>query len=119
MIKFELVLKYLLSFMLAELIALVAYYFVRKSFKIKQLSVNASIWKGILERFVVFIGLILGFQSIVILFGALKIGTKIKPDETNEKISNDYFLIGNFLSIFFVFVALYIYELLSILQTLI
>jgi hypothetical protein len=40
--------------------------------------------------------LVYGIPHALIAFGAIKIGTRIKPD---EKITNDYFFIGNVLSL--------------------
>ncbi len=97
---------YCLSFIISEALALVAYYFIRKKYSKNKSNKNTSILKGILERLVVYIGLILGYQSIIIVFGTLKIATRIKTDDYSETISNNYFLLGNFLSIFFVFIAL-------------
>ncbi|MEX0722837.1 MAG: hypothetical protein WD357_03830 [Gracilimonas sp.] len=55
-----------------------------------------SVAKGILERLVLIIGIMAGYPQIIIAFGALKIGTRFQK---NSKISNDYFLIGNFISL--------------------
>lgn len=55
-----------------------------------------SIFKGLLERFVLYVCLVLGLTQILIVFGAIKIGTRI---DKNVEIKNDYFLIGNFSSI--------------------
>lgn len=66
----------------------------------KSLKNNLTSWlKGFLERmFLVFLFLA-GFQSgALILFGAIKLGTRLDQDKV-QKISNDYFLIGNFVSI--------------------
>lgn len=58
-----------------------------------------SIFKGLLERSFLTLSLVVGIQSALILFGALKIATRIK-DDTN-KISNDFFLVGNICSVLF------------------
>jgi hypothetical protein len=55
-----------------------------------------SVVKGILERLVLIVGIMAGYPQIIIAFGALKIGTRFQK---NSKISNDYFLIGNFISL--------------------
>lgn len=55
-----------------------------------------SILKGVLERLFLVIGLILGYPQVIIAFGALKIGTRFQK---NSRVSNDYFLIGNFISL--------------------
>ena len=60
---------------------------------------RASTAKGILERALLFTGLLFGFPQVLIAFGALKIGTRLGTDQ-QSKISNDYFLVGNLISIF-------------------
>jgi hypothetical protein len=53
--------------------------------------------KGILERLLLIIGLMNGYPQVITAFAALKIGTRINDKE--HKISNDYFLIGNLISL--------------------
>lgn len=60
------------------------------------LGLNISIFKGVLERFVISLCLISNILTILIVFGALKLGTRITE---NPNIKNDYFLIGNLSSI--------------------
>ena len=55
-----------------------------------------SIFKGVLERLFLIIGLVLGYPQVIIAFGALKIGTRF---QRSSSVSNDYFLIGNFISL--------------------
>jgi len=55
-----------------------------------------SILKGVLERLFLVIGLVLGYPQVIIAFGALKIGTRF---QRSSSVSNDYFLIGNFISL--------------------
>jgi len=55
-----------------------------------------SIFKGVLERLFLIIGLAFGYPQVVIAFGALKIGTRF---QSNSRVSNDYFLIGNLISL--------------------
>lgn len=57
---------------------------------------SLSIFKGILERLFLVVGITIGYPHVIIAFGALKIGTRFQRD---TKISNDYFLIGNFISL--------------------
>ncbi len=89
------------------------FYFVRKLFakedtKDEQtnpdyIDPKVSIGKGIFERIVLFVFLTFGHMPILILFGALKIGTRLK-DSNNKSISNDYFLVGNLLSVLMAFI---------------
>lgn len=65
-----------------------------------------EVFKGIVERTMVSIGLAHGILTVVIAFGALKVATKLSLSATTEseqKISNhnDYFLIGNSMSLLF------------------
>lgn len=55
-----------------------------------------EVFKGVLERLFLVTGLLTGFPHVIIAFGALKIGTRFQK---NNKVSNDYFLIGNFISL--------------------
>lgn len=41
-------------------------------------------------------GFVLGYPQVIIAFGALKIGTRF---QRSSSVSNDYFLIGNFISL--------------------
>ena len=59
---------------------------------------RASIIKGILERVLLSTGLLFGFPQVLIAFGALKLGTRLVTEQ-QSKISNDYFLVGNMVSI--------------------
>jgi hypothetical protein len=54
--------------------------------------------KGHFERGMLALGLAAGFPQILIAFGALKVGTFFK-DGNESKISSDYYLIGNVVSI--------------------
>lgn len=69
---------------------------------------NISTFKGIMERFIIATCLVIGVTPILIVFGALKIGTRLKSPD--DKIQNDYFLIGNLSSIFISVIYVYIFE---------
>lgn len=64
----------------------------------EQESEISPVLKGIIERLCLTLGLSLGFQSILVVFGALKIGTRLSPTN-RKKVANDYFLLGNLISI--------------------
>ncbi len=55
-----------------------------------------SVFKGIIERMFIFFSLVYNLPHALTVLGALKIATRIKDE---NKISNDYFLVGNLLSI--------------------
>jgi len=60
---------------------------------------RTSILKGVIERFFVVTTVFLDLASALTLLGALKIATRIKDAE--DKVSNDFFLMGNLVSILF------------------
>lgn len=73
----------------------------------KILGFDLSTFKGLLERFIISIGLILGFSPILVVFGTVKLGTRFKD---NQDIKNDYFLIGNFSSILLAMLYYFAYQ---------
>ena len=62
------------------------------------LGMETAIFKGLLERLVIVIGLVYGYHQILIVFGGLKLGTRLH-EEKETKISNTFFLIGNLMSL--------------------
>ncbi len=60
---------------------------------------TVSILKGMLERIFVVVSLRFGMTQSLTLLGALKIATRIKDSE--DKVSNDFFVIGNLISVLF------------------
>lgn len=55
-----------------------------------------SVFKGILERIFITFTLLIGLPQALTVFAALKIATRIKDE---NKVSNDFYLVGNLLSI--------------------
>lgn len=70
-----------------------------------------DVLKGILERIFLIVGLVAGYPHVITAFGALKIGTRIKQDE--NKVSNDYFLIGNLISILSAIIVVVLFQSIS------
>lgn len=89
----------MLVFLIGETLALFAFMMIRKSVAgaaaFKRPDVETL--KGILERLVLFLGLTGGYSTVLVMFGALKLGTRLH-DESDKKVSNNYFLIGNLFS---------------------
>lgn len=84
---------------IAELLVHVLFYFLSKTFENlgnKKLD-RRGIFKGLLERIFLTVSLIVGIHQALILFGALKIATRIKVED--NKVSNDFFLVGNIVSV--------------------
>lgn len=73
----------------------------------KFLGFSISVFKGIIERFLIYYALILNISQILIVFGAIKIGTRF---DKNNKIKNDYFIVGNFFTILISILYYYFYE---------
>jgi hypothetical protein len=95
--------KYLTAtviFVIGELVGLLIFAAVKRAIGPPKTSParKASVVKGILERAVLFTGLLHGFPQILIAFGALKLGTRLYEDKESD-ISNSYFLVGNLISI--------------------
>jgi len=53
---------------------------------------------GHLERFFLFLALLLGIQHSLTLFAALKVGSRL-DEERKHKVKTDYFLAGNTVSV--------------------
>ncbi len=66
-----------------------------------------SIVKGLIERAFLTYSLLSGFPHALTLFGALKLGTRLKRADNErtaegrkeESLYNDYYLMGNFISV--------------------
>ncbi|WP_420319114.1 hypothetical protein [Ekhidna sp.] len=92
--------KYLIHitiFVVGELGSLLAFYIITKMFK-RDLTLS-SVLRGALERGFLFIILLVDLPQGLAFFGALKIATRLNDD---DKISNDYFLTGNLVSVLIV-----------------
>ena len=91
----------LVVFIVGELIALLMFAAVKRLLGPPPDSParKASTARGILERAVLYTGLLYGFPQILIAFGALKLGTRLHEEQGSE-ISNNYFLVGNLISMF-------------------
>jgi len=91
---------YALTFIGGELVASVIFYIVRRTLGKEQVESVAmlAIFKGALERLILFLGLLNNYTTVLVVFGALKIGTRLHEDNKCS-VTNDYFLIGNLLTI--------------------
>ncbi|MGD8779839.1 MAG: hypothetical protein PVH88_12860 [Ignavibacteria bacterium] len=70
-----------------------------------------SILKGILERTFLTFSLVNDLPVAIIFFGAIKLGTRL--DHSNNKVTNDQFLVGNILSVFFAIIYFKVWVLLT------
>lgn len=89
-----------LFFIVGELIAFLIFPVVRKCVAGAAFLKTPDIetFKGVLERLVIFVGLLSGYEIILVMFGALKLGTRLH-DEGKNPVSNSYFLVGNLMSV--------------------
>lgn len=91
-------------FVMVEVFLIIIFYAVSKWLDPKNSNKNnlekfTSWLKGFLERLFLIFLLLSGLQGgALVLFGAIKLGTRLESDK-DRKVSNDYFVIGNFLSI--------------------
>lgn len=120
----EAMVYFIVIFALGEWLLNISFFaYLKKKFEIADIPQEASpafpfgisTFKGLVERFVLFFGLSVGFSQILVVFGALKIGTRLEKD---NRIQNDYFLIGNFASLFFAMLYQQIWQRLCALQLL-
>jgi hypothetical protein len=65
-----------------------------------QWRIDLQVTKGWLERLFLFLCLVYGMPHALIAFGAIKIGTRVNDKE--NKVSNDYFFVGNMASLLLV-----------------
>jgi hypothetical protein len=93
----EKIIKFILSFSAGEVIAVMAFMVIKRKLAPETNFTDKSLPKGLLERLMLLSGFILTIPTIIVFFGAIKLGTRLKTDE-KERISNDYFLIGNAVS---------------------
>lgn len=71
-----------------------------------------SIAKGILERIFLAIALINDLAGALTFFSALKLATRLKHEETKDEHNkfNDYYLIGNLLSVLVAILYVWLYR---------
>jgi hypothetical protein len=92
-----LILMMISEIILAFIFAVIAQVFYRKmglDFK--------SIFKGFIERVFLLICLSQGFAHALTLFGALKVATRLKRQDADDKdlaAYNDFYLVGNLVSV--------------------
>jgi hypothetical protein len=88
-----------------EVIFHLVFALVSRSFGLIHPGIKArEVFKGIIERIMLSVGIAHGIPTVIIAFGALKVATKLSlsdNDQDRVRSHNDYFLIGNVLSILF------------------
>lgn len=109
-------LKYqILYWVIVEILLVIIFYAVSKwldpKYSRNGYTQKFNSWlKGFLERIFLTFLLLSGFQGgALILFGAIKLGTRLDSDKEN-KVNNDYFIVGNFISIAAAVIAYLIFK---------
>lgn len=88
-------------FLGGELLAYFIFLPIKKKFEGRsQRKPDLQMIKGWLERFFLFLCLVYNLPHALIAFGAIKIGTRV--NDKKNKVSNDYFFIGNIISLILV-----------------
>lgn len=77
-----------------------------------------SILKGWIERLFLFVALVHGYPHVLTVFSALKLATRLKRDDDQDKAGrgfnfNDFYLLGNFLSVMAAIIYVYWYSLIK------
>jgi hypothetical protein len=94
------------------LLAFFYYLITPVSIRVSTIIDYRSLAKGIIERIFLTVALINDYPHALTLFGTLKLATRLKrdadSDKNKESLYNDFYLLGNFISIiasiFYVFV---------------
>lgn len=73
-----------------------------------------SLLKGFVERIFLVVSLLNNYPHALTLFGTLKLATRLKRDNDEEKIKesafNDFYLFGNFVSIIVAIIYVFLYK---------
>ncbi len=95
----EVIIRFILLVIVGELILHILFLLLSKLVgkTVKDKVSRTSIIKGVLERGFIVVSLYFNVSQALTLLGALKIATRIK--DTEDKVSNDFFLIGNLTSV--------------------
>ena len=95
-------------FVLEEVLALVLFRWVRHALPGER---EAAAWwdietfKGLIERLMIYVGLLMGYPHILTLFAALKLANRVSDESPDHDDMKNYFLVGNLLSVLFVLAA--------------
>ena len=98
-----------------ELLLGIFYYFITpKSIRKAELIDYKSLLKGFVERVFLVVSLINGYPHSLTLFGALKLATRLKREDSEDKekesVYNDFYLIGNFISVMMAIWYVFLYN---------
>ncbi|MFV8392042.1 hypothetical protein [Flavobacterium sp. LB2P6] len=104
--------RFMIFILSTEILLGIFYYVITpKTIRKNKLIDYKSLLKGIVERIFLLVSMINDYPHALALFGALKLATRLKRDDEQDKVKqslyNDFYLVGNFISvmiaIFYVF----------------
>ena len=105
---------YLAGILILEALLGIFYYLITpKTIRLKKIDYKSLI-KGAVERAFLTIALIHNYPHAMTLFGTLKLATRLKrdneQDKTKEALFNDFYLIRNLVSIIMAIFYVYLYQ---------
>lgn len=109
------VIKFIVLLLVSECLLGVFYYFITpKSIRKGKIIDYKSLLKGFVERMFLLIALVHDYPHAMTLFGTLKLATRLKRDAEGDKnkeaLYNDFYLLGNFISIIVAILYTYMYH---------
>ncbi|MDN3674061.1 hypothetical protein QWY99_13450 [Flavobacterium branchiarum] len=107
--------KFLLMLVCVELILGIFYYFITPEVNGNKKAIDyKSLLKGVVERMFLTISLINNYPHALTLFGTLKLATRLKRDNEDDKEKeskyNDFYLLGNLVSIIISIMYVFLYN---------
>jgi hypothetical protein len=107
--------KFLLMLVCVQCLLGFFYYFITpKSIRKDKTLDFKSLLKGIVERIFLMVSLINNYPHALALFGTLKLATRLKRDNEEDKIKestyNDFYLFGNLISIIVAIMYVFLYN---------
>lgn len=64
--------------------------------------------KGVLERLVLYAGLLMGFPHVLTLFAAVKLANRVTDESPDHDEMKNYFLVGNLVSVLMALFAVFL-----------
>jgi len=107
--------KFIILVICTEMLLGIFYFFITpKSIKTNKLIDYKSLLKGFVERVFLLVSLVNQYPHALTLFGALKLATRLKRDNSEDKekesVYNDFYLIGNFISVLMAIWYVFLYK---------
>lgn len=109
------VFQFLVLVLATEVLLGIFYYIITpKSIRKTKIIDYKSLLKGIVERIFLLVSMINNYPHALTLFGALKLATRLKRDDEQDKVKqslyNDFYLVGNFISVMIAILYVFLYD---------